>query len=88
MQKWEYVSVLIFRETRTEQPGDQLVEGWLEQGDDELRDAPDDILGDYGEDGWELVNLVPDSLHQRSASFQVMAINVDIHRATFKRLKQ
>lgn len=60
MQKWEYVSATLRKSSHEEKAGifsKQTVSGWA-VNDGTSVSSLDNILGDYGESGWELVSLV------------------------------
>jgi hypothetical protein len=74
MDKWEYQTIVI---------------SWGKDSKDWVENhivGFSNILNHYGEQGWELVNLV--SRDWNSASYQGAYSSVDVYMAVFKRRKQ
>ena len=87
MQRWEYLSVQIEYRTLVTPGTDRAVaEGWGTEETGPLG-AIDDVLGHYGEDGWELVTLIAQAWdnYATGLSRPTPRSAVSEYRATFKR---
>ena len=95
MQKWEYLSLYIQylegepADRGREEPGAQVSGGGWGTNETGPIGSIRDLLNHYGEEGWELVSLIPQAWDNYAVGFarETPRSAVSEYRATFKRPK-